>query len=71
MYIAYEFNKWWKYHSAMEDKSGFREFVVSIIIGQLLQNICITDNHEYVTFVMNTIPSFYLVLHMSTNINVC
>jgi hypothetical protein len=39
----------------------FESFVVAIIIGQLLQNICITDNHEYVTFVMDTIPSFYLI----------
>ena len=49
----------------------FKSFVVAIIIGQLLQNICITDNHEYVYFVMDTIPSFYLVLSLSTNINVC
>jgi uncharacterized membrane protein YcaP (DUF421 family) len=58
-------------YTYMEDQSTFREFVVAIIIGQLLQNICITDDHGYVPFVMTTIPSFYLVPHLSTNINEC
>jgi hypothetical protein len=73
MYFKYEFNKCWKYHcyTYMEDKSTFREFVVAIISGQLLQNFCITDDHGYAPFVMDTFPSFYLVLHLSTNINVC
>jgi hypothetical protein len=51
----------------MEDQSTFREFcVVAIIIGQLLQNICITDDHGYVPFVMNTVPPFYPVIHLFT-----
>lgn len=35
----------------------------SIIIGRLLQNICITDDHGYVPSVMDTQPPCYLVLH--------
>jgi hypothetical protein len=73
MYIKYEFNKWWKYHSATltwKISQHFESFVVTIIFGQRLQNICVTDDHGYVYFVMDTIPSFYLiVLHLSTNIN--
>ena len=71
MYIKYEFNKWWKYHSVTltwKISQHFERFVVAIISGQLLQNICITDDHGYVPFVMNTIrPStlFFTYLRMS------
>jgi hypothetical protein len=45
----------------------FESFVVAIIIAQLLQNICITDNHGYVTLSWTqSRPST-----LSTNINVC
>jgi hypothetical protein len=75
MYITYEFNKWWKYHSATftwKISQHFESFVVAIIIDQLLQNICITYDHRHVNFVMDTIPFFYLiVLHLSTNIYEC
>ena len=57
-------------YTYMEDQSTFREFCGHHHFGQLLQNICVTDDHGYVYFVMDTIPSFYLiVLHLSTNIN--
>jgi hypothetical protein len=46
-------------------------FMVAISLGRLLQNICITDDYGYVPFVMDTIPSVYLVRHLSTNINKC
>jgi hypothetical protein len=38
-------------------------FMFSIIIGRLLQNICITDDHGYVPAVMDTLTPFYFVLH--------
>ena len=47
----------------------FERLMVAIIIGQLLQNICITDDHGYVPLVMDTLLPFYLFLHLSTNIN--
>ena len=49
----------------------FERLMVAINLGRLLHNICITDDYGYVPFVMDAIPSFYLVLHLSTNINVC
>ena len=71
MYITYEFNKWLKYHSTMEDKSRFREFCGRHHHWSTVTNICITDNHGHVTFVMDTIPYFYFILYLYTNIYVC
>ena len=59
-------------YTYMEDKSTFLEFYGRHhqLMNCYVQNICITDDHRYVNFVMDKIPPFYLVLHLSTNINV-
>jgi hypothetical protein len=76
MYIKYVFNQWWKYHYATltwKISQHFESFVVAIIIGQLLQNICITDDHDMFLFSWTQYrPStlFFTCLRISTGANV-